>query len=661
MVLFFYKEKNKDIRAAAYLRLSIEDGDKAESNSIGNQRELIRDFAAERPELHLVEEYADDGYTGTNFERPGFKRMMEDIKSGKINCIIVKDLSRLGRNYIEMGKYLEQNFPMMGIRFIAINDNYDNANTESSDSDSIVVPFKNLLNDSYCRDISIKVRSQLDMKRRKGEFIGGYAIYGYCKDERNKNRLVVDEYAADVVRSIYRRKLEGMSAQAIAEQLNSENVLAPSEYKRLCGLNYHSGFKAGTHAKWQAIQVLRILKNEVYTGTMVQGRRQKINYKIKKIRDVEESGWIRVPNMHEAIIPQKLFDTVQEVLKLDTCASKGQQTVNLFSGIVRCGGCGQNMVRRTVSKNGKKYIYLHCVTNHNGLGCSSHLISESKLEEVVLAALQGKVQQISGLEHRLDEINEIPKNERRLKSVEEHLKMLEQEEQKYQTLRRQLYEDMSSGIVSQEEYKEFSHSFNEKVETIRKAKAEMNRQRDCLNNLDVEHLPWMDALELEHLEEEKLTAAIQQGAGRKAIEAVRAEKSVQMKSVLAELNMEQFRRVPLYESYMANEITEEQYHAELMDYEEAHRKLNERLTAIMEDTLVWERALSLRNPWIQQMAQYKTPEELDRNFVKKYIEQVTVTLLGDGQAEIGLTMKTDEWKQMLGRIEMEDTDDGKKE
>ena len=171
----------------------------------------------------------------------------------------------------------------------------------------------------------------------------------------------------------------------------------------------------------------------------------------------------------------------------------------------------------------------------------------------------------------------------------------------------------------------------------------------------------MDALELEHLEEEKLAAAIQQGAGRKVIEAVRAEKSVQMKSILAELNMEQFRRVPLYESYMANEITEEQYHAELMDYEEAHRKLNERLTAIMEDTLVWERALSLRNPWIQQMAQYKAPEELDRNFVKKYIEQITITLLENGQAKISLTMKTDEWKKMLGRIEMEVTDDGTKE
>lgn len=490
--MFYYTDKNRVIEAGSYVRLSIEDGDKAESNSIINQRELIRSFAAEHPELHLKNEYADDGYTGTNFDRPGFKRMMEDVKAGKINCIIVKDLSRLGRNYIEMGKYLEQIFPSMGIRFIAINDNYDNANIENSDSDNIVIPFKNLLNDSYCRDISIKVRSQLDIKRRKGEFIGGYAIYGYCKDKKNKNRLVVDEYAADIVRSIYRRKLEGMSAQAIAEQMNAEGILAPSEYKRLCGLNYHSGFKSGTHAKWQAIQVLRILKNEVYTGTMVQGRRQKINYKIKKIRDVDEAGWIRVPNTHEAIIPKKLFDTVQEVLKLDTCTSQGQQTVYLFSGLVRCGDCGQNMVRRTVTKNGKRYVYLHCVTHHHGLGCSSHQINENKLGEVVLAALQKKVEQIGGLEQRLDEINEIPKNKRKLQSLESHLTVLEQEEQKYLSLRRQLYEDMNHGVVSKEEYKEFSRAFTEKVESIRRAKEEMSRQRERLEHLDVEHLPWIE-------------------------------------------------------------------------------------------------------------------------------------------------------------------------
>ena len=171
----------------------------------------------------------------------------------------------------------------------------------------------------------------------------------------------------------------------------------------------------------------------------------------------------------------------------------------------------------------------------------------------------------------------------------------------------------------------------------------------------------IDAMEREHQEEEKMYSAIRQGAGRKAIEAVRAESSMQMKTILAELNMEQFRRVPLYESYMADEITEEQYQAEVLDYEEAHRKLNKQLTAIMENTMVWERALSLRNPWIQQMEQYKTPEALDRNFVKKYIEQVVVTFLGDRQAEISLTMKTQEWKQMLERIELEGTDDGTKE
>lgn len=630
MALFFYKEKNKDIRAAAYLRLSIEDGDKAESNSIGNQRELIRDFAAERPGLHLVEEYADDGYTGTNFERPGFKRMMEDIKSGKINCIIVKDLSRLGRNYIEMGKYLEQIFPMMGIRFIAINDNYDNANTESSDSDSIVVPFKNLLNDSYCRDISIKVRSQLDMKRRKGEFIGGYAIYGYCKDERNKNRLVVDEYAADIVRSIYRRKLEGMSAQAIAEQLNSENVLAPSEYKRLCGLNYHSGFKAGTHAKWQAIQVLRILKNEVYTGTMVQGRRQKINYKIKKIRDVEESGWIRVPNMHEAIIPQKLFDTVQEVLKLDTCASKGQQTVNLFSGIVRCGGCGQNMVRRTVSKNGKKYIYLHCVTNHNGLGCSSHLISESKLEEVVLAALQGKIQQISGLEHRLDEINEIPKNERRLKSVEEHLKMLEQEEQKYQTLRRQLYEDMSSGIVSKEEYKEFSHSFNEKVEAIRKAKAEMNRQRDCLNNLDQIPEKLLKALIMDQLH----LFIVQLSDKRKVLEELQKIEDVQnpvyrakgeIMSLTDKVSQMAKKREQLYADYVAGVVDSEDYQLIREDYSRQYDGLRAALQEAENKKAEVERQIEEYLNMTSHLEEHLDNFEFDIQLVKSLVQKIEVS------------------------------------
>lgn len=659
MALFFYKEKNKDIRAAAYLRLSIEDGDKAESNSIGNQRELIRDFVAERPELHLVGEYADDGYTGTNFERPGFTQMMEDIKSGKINCIIVKDLSRLGRNYIEMGKYLEQIFPMMGIRFIAINDNYDNANTESSDSDSIVVPFKNLLNDSYCRDISIKVRSQLDIKRRKGEFIGGYAVYGYSKDEQNKNRLVVDEYAADIVRSIYRRKLEGMSANSIADQLNSEGVLAPSEYKRLCGLNYHSGFKTGTHAKWQAIQVLRILKNEVYTGTMVQGKRQKINYKMHaeimfawrkkqgagfRLTNSVPYGYIRRNGESNMVKDEEVAPYLSEAFSRYASGQKMRDIAKWLNE--------QNVeppMRHKKRIQGKPY------EGESDLWTSDNLRGLFRNPTYTGATANGSRQIIAENCHEpymtKEQFYALPCNmqqsENKISTRKKYKKPNPLAKRIICTCGRPLYWHKDKKTGEELFYCSYCRAHKENGKKLKAPAASVYKKV-------------IDAMEREHRKEEKMYSAIQQGAGRKAIEEVRADSSMQMKTILAELNMEQFRRVPLYESYMADEITEEQYRAEVLDYEEAHRKLNEQLTTIMENTMVWERALSLRNPWIQQMEQYKTPDALDRNFVKKYIEQVVVTFLGDRQAEISLTMKTEEWKQMLERIELEGTDDGTK-
>lgn len=177
--------------AAEYTRLSRDDGDKAESNSITSQKEIIRDYVRRYPEFVIVKEYADDGYSGVNFERPGFRQMMEDIKAKKIDCVICKDLSRFARNYIDAGRYLEKIFPFMGVRFIAINDNYDSCG-EKAQSDALIVPFKNLINDAYCRDISVKIRSQLDIKRKMGDFIGAFAPYGYRKDEANRNRLVVD-------------------------------------------------------------------------------------------------------------------------------------------------------------------------------------------------------------------------------------------------------------------------------------------------------------------------------------------------------------------------------------------------------------------------------------------------------------------------------------
>lgn len=489
--MFLFQRRSGKDKTGLYMRLSVEDNDKLESDSIKNQRELLRAYAESHPELEVVDEYVDDGYTGTNFDRPAFSRIMQDCEAGRINCIVVKDLSRLGRNFIGMGKLMERVFPQKGIRLIAINDNYDNAK-ENSAADDVVVPFKNLLNDSYSRDISTKIRSQLAVKCRRGEFIGNYAPYGYQKDERNHNHLVVDDYAASVVRDIFQWRMDGMSAQRIADKLNHSGVLSPSEYKRLAAGTYRSGFRSGEKAKWQATQIIRILTNEIYLGTMVQGKRQKVNYKVKKIRDVAPENWIRVRETHEAIITQQLFDTVQEVIKLDTCAGEGQETVHLFSGIVECGSCHQSMVRRMTSKNGKRYFYLHCSTYKNHGGCTSHIISESKLYDVVLKALQQEIAAISKIEDRLHEIDQIPRDQRKIKSFHNQIAMLEKEMEKYTELRRQLYEDMTSGIVDKEEYLEFNRTFTQKIEAAQDSQREARRQMELLLNIEVSQLPWIE-------------------------------------------------------------------------------------------------------------------------------------------------------------------------
>ncbi len=253
-------KRQEEYDADLYLRLSREDGDKAESDSIANQRELLMDYLSSHPEIRLHEVRTDDGYSGVNYDRPGFIQMMEAVKAGEINCIIVKDFSRLGRNFIETGKYIEKIFPFMGVRFISVNDDYDSARPRTS-SDNLIVPVKNLMNDAYCRDISIKIRSHLDIKRKKGQCIAPFAVYGYRKDEENKNHLVIDEEPAAVVREIFKKKLEGYSAQAIADWLNGEDILSPMEYKKAQGSRYASAFKKNDRASWTAVAVFRILKN----------------------------------------------------------------------------------------------------------------------------------------------------------------------------------------------------------------------------------------------------------------------------------------------------------------------------------------------------------------------------------------------------------------
>ena len=315
-----HNTETKIWNATLYLRLSRDDGDKEESNSITGQRELLRDFIRTRPELREYAVRIDDGFTGSNFERPSFKKMLEDVKAGRTNCIIVKDLSRFGRNYLDAGEYIEKIFPFLGVRFIAVNDNYDSLGGKNA-SDELIIPFKNLINEAYCRDISVKVRTQLEVKRKSGQYIGAFAVYGYLKDEANKNHLIVDEYAADIVRDIFSWKLEGMSPQDIASRLNHNGVLSPMEYKKSLGMKFATSFKANPQAVWSANAVLRILKNPVYTGVLIQGKETTPSYKVRKRVTKPESEWAIVSAAHEAIIERRDFDSVQKALSLDTAAA----------------------------------------------------------------------------------------------------------------------------------------------------------------------------------------------------------------------------------------------------------------------------------------------------------------------------------------------------
>lgn len=455
----------KIYNADLYLRLSKEDGDKEESDSITNQKELIFDYLKSMEDIKIHEIRVDDGYSGVNFNRPAFQQMLEDIKTGKVDCVITKDLSRFGRNYIEVGKYLEKIFPYLGVRFIAINDNYDSARSDTQ-TDNIIIPFKNLINDAYCRDISIKIRSNLEVKRKKGDFVGAFAPYGYRKSEADKNRLEIDEEAAETVRRIFRMYLQGSSAYRIAEVLNGEDVLTPMDYKKEQGSAFYTGFKKNPKGKWSHVHVLRILGNPVYMGTLVQGKDTTPNYKVKKKVKKEEEKWCRAENAHEAIIPASDFQNVQELLQMDTRTGTAQEKVYDLSGVVRCGDCGGNMVRKTVPSGHKKFIYYVC-GNHKAdkAVCSSHSINAENLEESVLLLLNKQIEIVADMNHILGQMEEMQRQSGELAKRNRQIVKKKEEIQKYCGLRLDLYEDYKDGLITKEEYRELKEIYGERIRT----------------------------------------------------------------------------------------------------------------------------------------------------------------------------------------------------
>lgn len=507
------KTVNKIYHAAIYVRLSKEDGDvasaaKAESNSISNQKNLIKDFLKDKDDIIVVSERVDDGYSGSNFERPGFQMMMDDIRRGTVDCVIVKDLSRFGREYIDSGKYIERLFPALGVRFIAVNDHIDSK--EESSRDDIVVPFKNLMNDAYCRDISIKIRSHLEVKRRNGEYIGAFTPYGYKKDENDRSRLVPDLYAAGVVKDIFRMKLHGMSQTAIADCLNEQGILSPMEYKHSLGIRIQDNFKTHEQAEWSSMSVRRVLENEVYVGTLTQGKHSTPNHKIKKIMDKPEEEWIRIEGNHEPVISKREFAIVQRLLGMDTRTSPNEDEVYVLSGLAVCADCGAPMIKRNVPAGGKVYSYYICSKNAATKQCGTHRIPKDRLERLVFDVLKTHIASVLDAGRILAYINTVPFQELEIKELERQKEAKEQEIQRCRELRDMLYEDLKEGIVSKEDYAELYEGYNNKRKKAEDAVRKISRTIQDVVDAKTDKYEWLRYFkEYQNISELSRTAAVE--------------------------------------------------------------------------------------------------------------------------------------------------------
>ena len=466
----------KQWKAADYARISREDGDKEESDSIGTQFDIIDDYIAHNDDITFIDRYSDDGWSGTNFDRPDFMRLMEDIKKGKINCVIVKDLSRFGRNYILVGQYLEMIFPMLNIRFISVNDRIDSIKDPASINNALV-SFKNVMNDEYCRDISNKVRSSLDRKRSKGEFIGSFASYGYMKDPDDHHHLIVDPVAAEVVKNIFDWFLQGMSIIGIAKRLNHMGIPNPSAYKRQCGLNYKH--PAGQlDSAWPDSSVKRVLKNRLYVGDMVQNKNRTKSYKVQVSVAVPEENWVIVPNMHEAIIDREKFETVQQLLMRDTRTSPGINHVSIFAGYIRCADCLRAMGKKSVAQSYGKYHYYVCQTFRKAGRnlCTKHTIREKQLYDAVLATIQSQIDLAVSMDQLVNDLKS--QNVRAAKSsrLEKMLQLKEEEYEKVSRCRIDLYPDWKAGILSKDEYLSLKAKIGEQLEQIEIAIANITEE-----------------------------------------------------------------------------------------------------------------------------------------------------------------------------------------
>lgn len=441
---------------AIYARLSIEDNG-IQGDSIENQIEMIEKYISKCQDLKVIHTFVDNGETGTNFERPAFSDMMEEVKKGAINCIVVKDLSRFGRNYLETGNYLEKIFPYLGIRFISVNDHFDSLHDRKSDT--LLVPLKSILHDTYAKDISRKVSSAIDTKKKSGKFMGKIPPYGYVRDEQDRYKLCVHTERAEIIRMIFKWRTEGMGSVSIAHRLN--DMAVPTQLQIRFAEGHHDGKE---HALWRGSAVVDILKNPCYIGCMVERKGSNLLCKGRENKVIPESEWNLIENTHEPIIDKETFEKVQRLVsesrgkRKQQVADKSyrQRTENILSGMVQCGICGSGVHRDSgyFRKDGSLVHYsFYCSNKYiKTKGCSSRTVDETELHNYIFQACKKQLELLADMKELIDDMVENKKNSRYISSLKQEIRILEDKQQKLRRKRNDLYADFKDGLLTEREY-----------------------------------------------------------------------------------------------------------------------------------------------------------------------------------------------------------------
>ena len=474
-------------RLGEYIRLSKEGLKKGkdDSNSVKNQRDLLNDFYQKHiEEFESVSEYVDDGHTGTDANRENFQRLLADVMSGKINCVVVKDLSRFARNYSDAGSLIDNLFVQMGVRFISLAENVDSFTNPDSVS-NIIVPITNVMNDNYCYQTSKKIRQVFDYKRRNGQYIGAFAPYGYIKHPKDKHKLVIDPDAAETVKLIFSLFLQGTSKRAIALYLNEHGVPSPSAYKLLKGLPVST--RGYDEPMWGGRMIHAILTNPTYTGDLAQGRSRVKSYKVHQIEVVPREEWVEVAGTHEAIIDYETFDKVQALLKRDTRTSPEGRKVHLFSGFLKCADCGR-AVTRCVSKN--NHVYYACSTykNRSRTACTMHSIKHERLEAAVLFGIQYQIHLAVSYSEAITRINSAPTKKSQSFRLDELITAKEKELAKITRYKQSLYQDWKDGEITQQDYRSMKADYEQQVAALSDVLKRLTAERaELANGVDNEH------------------------------------------------------------------------------------------------------------------------------------------------------------------------------